>query len=369
VLIVDGQEFQVRTTTRELISRDSTFSVMGSVAEDSNLIVLDATMPETRQSEVLLHELLHMADVDVPESMIRSLSTSLFGTLSQNRMLAPRFLMDAIDGEATDEQVDTLVESLDRKADAVGLGFRASGTAAPAFRTATNGSAIAPAKGDAESGDKAGAAGQTDGDADSAKDPSGDDDASGSANGTGGRDPAALERAFERSKQREDELRAQNTKLLKDKKDREDAEKSDLERAQEAKAEAEAKLETERGRRQTLAVRSAVRTEAAMLNAQDPEDVVNLITLADLKYNEATDTVEGVTDALAALQASKPYLFDSSGSGSHRGFDAGAGSGAGSGAAKPRQQLSSDPDRAAIQVSIGKSMGIDLTKPRKTDNK
>jgi hypothetical protein len=49
--------------------------------------VIDGTMPPSRQEEVLLHELVHLSDMTVPEQVVRTIASNLYGILRQNGLL------------------------------------------------------------------------------------------------------------------------------------------------------------------------------------------------------------------------------------------------------------------------------------------
>ena len=79
-----------------------------------------------------------------------------------------------------------------------------------------------------------------------------------------------------------------------------------------SKASADAAKKAEAGRRETL-IRTEIKTQAmamGLADGVDSADVLALIDRAEIKYDEKTDTVEGVDKALDALKESKAYLFN-----------------------------------------------------------
>ena len=57
-----------------------------------------------------------------------------------------------------------------------------------------------------------------------------------------------------------------------------------------------------------MAVSSEIRVQAGLAGFADPNDARRLIDRAGIKYDEATQTVTGVKDALEALLGTKAYL-------------------------------------------------------------
>jgi hypothetical protein len=62
-------------------------------------------MPESRQAEVFLHEMVHIVADMVPEFMVRDVGKGLYGILVENDLLRPNFLSSVITGTATVEEV------------------------------------------------------------------------------------------------------------------------------------------------------------------------------------------------------------------------------------------------------------------------
>lgn len=94
----------------------------------------------------------------------------------------------------------------------------------------------------------------------------------------------------------------QLAQLLEEKEQRELAEKSELERAQDAVAKLESALETERLERAIQERKAAVQAVASKLGFADPEDASAFLDLKALD----TDEVEA---AVAELAAAKPHLL------------------------------------------------------------
>lgn len=98
------------------------------------------------------------------------------------------------------------------------------------------------------------------------------------------------------------EAQKQLEALLAEKAAAEEAEKTELEKAQEAAAKLQAELEAERSARALEAKRSAVQAEAAKLGFNDPADVASFLNLNEL---DSEDLAEAVKD----LSQTKPYLI------------------------------------------------------------
>jgi hypothetical protein len=77
----------LRVTDEPIGGKDGKRSFLGVTDEAENTIVIDGTMPPTRQEEVLLHELVHLSDMTVPEQVVRTIASNLYGILRQNGLL------------------------------------------------------------------------------------------------------------------------------------------------------------------------------------------------------------------------------------------------------------------------------------------
>jgi len=84
---VNGQSFALRVTDEPIGGKDGKRSFLGVTDEAENTIVIDGTMPPSRQEEVLLHELVHLSDMTVPEQVVRTIASNLYGILRQNGLL------------------------------------------------------------------------------------------------------------------------------------------------------------------------------------------------------------------------------------------------------------------------------------------
>ena len=104
----DGQDYSVMLTAEEIGGDEEHRSFLGITQEAKNAIVIDGTMPESRQEEVFLHELLHVADMSVPEFAIFSLSHGLYGILSENGLLKEGFLKQVVEGTVTVQEMAAL---------------------------------------------------------------------------------------------------------------------------------------------------------------------------------------------------------------------------------------------------------------------
>lgn len=97
-ITVDAQKFSVKLTRDAIGGEDGKRSFLGLSDESDNTIVIDGTMPKTRQEEVLLHEIFHLAAPDLPEFMIAALSTGAYGILKNNNLLAANIVEKVADG-------------------------------------------------------------------------------------------------------------------------------------------------------------------------------------------------------------------------------------------------------------------------------
>lgn len=102
----DGQEFKVRVSDESIGDDLESRMILGLTTEDTNVIVIDGTLPRTRKEEVALHELIHVADPTLPEFMVRQLGIKLYGILSTNSILRPNWLERISDGLPTSEEME-----------------------------------------------------------------------------------------------------------------------------------------------------------------------------------------------------------------------------------------------------------------------
>ena len=105
---IDGQTFSVRLTTEPIGGDDGERSFLGQSDEGNNTIVIDGTMPQERQEEVLLHEIIHMSVAGLPESLVRDLGVRLHGVLRENGMLVEDVVGLVSDGDVTPEDMSRL---------------------------------------------------------------------------------------------------------------------------------------------------------------------------------------------------------------------------------------------------------------------
>ena len=113
---IDGQTFSVRLTAEPIGGEDGQRSILGESDDGSNAIVIDGTMPETRQEEVLLHEIVHMVMPDLQEWVVRDVGTRLYGVLRENGLLVNGIINLVSDGEATPEDMARLNKELNKLA-------------------------------------------------------------------------------------------------------------------------------------------------------------------------------------------------------------------------------------------------------------
>lgn len=105
---MDGQIFHVKFTQEPIGGESGERAFLGKSEEATNTIVIDGTMPRTRQEEVLLHELMHLAIAGLPEGLIRDFSVGLYGILKQNDLLMPDILERVSDGTLSPEETATI---------------------------------------------------------------------------------------------------------------------------------------------------------------------------------------------------------------------------------------------------------------------
>ena len=106
----DGQKWVVKLTKEPIGGGDrEDKAFLGITTEDDNTIVIDGTMPKSRQEEVFLHEMVHIAsDFLMPEFMVRQIGANLFGILRNNDLLVRDFLGKVADGTLTKAEADAI---------------------------------------------------------------------------------------------------------------------------------------------------------------------------------------------------------------------------------------------------------------------
>ena len=118
----DGQEFSVRTTSEPIGGEDGVRSFLGRSDEADNTIVIDGTMPKTRQEEVLLHEMIHIATkFNIPEFMATEVSNGLYGLLRENGLLRPNIVDKVSDGVISKADADKLNKRSNERAEEMGM--------------------------------------------------------------------------------------------------------------------------------------------------------------------------------------------------------------------------------------------------------
>ena len=105
---IDGQNYSVKLTTEPIGKEDYERSFLGESDEGTNAIVIDGTLPETRQEEVLLHEIIHLAVSGLPEGLVRDISVRLYGTLRENGLLVEDIVGLVSDGSVTPDEMARL---------------------------------------------------------------------------------------------------------------------------------------------------------------------------------------------------------------------------------------------------------------------
>mgnify|MGYP003144219938 FL=1 len=102
---INGQDFDVKLTSEAIGGEEGGQNIIGRSNTALNLIAIDGTLPDTRQEEVLLHEILHLVAADLPEFMVRDIGNNLYGALADNNMLAGGFISQVLDGRATADEM------------------------------------------------------------------------------------------------------------------------------------------------------------------------------------------------------------------------------------------------------------------------
>ena len=350
MLRIDGQDFSVyHTGERSLSSDDGAFRILGQVNEAQNLILLEGGLPSTRQEEVLLHEMFHVALPHLWESDVNALGNRVHGFLSNNGMLNEGFLASVLDGPAPASVIDETIYELNRVA---------SGEANTDMRISASGIAarttVAESTVDGDD-DATGSAGQTSPDL---VDSEGEPPPGGSAAG-GEQDVGAALRARDREKVRAQRAEARLRELEKREQDRAQAEESELQKAHRERDEARQTAETALTAARESSDRAAFVSAATAVGCLD----------ADLLFRGSRAQIDGLRDAdgalpreaiddfLAETQESRTYLFRPAGGTQPipRGDAAATGDAP---ADKPADRLPKDPARREIAKSIYDGMGL-----------
>lgn len=117
-----GQEYSVRTTIEPIGGEAGERSFLGKTDEADNTIVIDGTMPKTRQEEVFLHELIHIIAPSIPEFAVNEIGIGMFGILRENGLIKKN-LLDAVDGEITQAEQAVLNRRSNERAEEMSEGF------------------------------------------------------------------------------------------------------------------------------------------------------------------------------------------------------------------------------------------------------
>jgi hypothetical protein len=97
-------------------------------------------------------------------------------------------------------------------------------------------------------------------------------------------------------------------RILAEKKEREEGEKSEVEKLAARLAETEKKRDAALAQAQRAILLSNIQAHATTLNFHDPKDAALHLDLSTFQVDLESAAVEGVEDALKALAKSKPYL-------------------------------------------------------------
>ena len=105
MLHVDGQDFEVKLTPEAI----EPGYIMGRTSETTNVIAIDGTLPKSRQDEVMLHEMVHLASWVMPEDMVHDVGIRLYGMLREHGLLEEGELIDAmVSGTMSAEEMAVL---------------------------------------------------------------------------------------------------------------------------------------------------------------------------------------------------------------------------------------------------------------------
>lgn len=295
MLTIDGMDWRVVLSTRELESDEGGVAVLGLLTETDNIIMLDGTANGQRQEEVLLHEIIHLSAMDMPEYYVGALSRGLYGSLKTNDVLKAKWFKGLVDRDATEDEmvaVEAVLTQQEKDMQAgIGGGLM---RAARAKTPATAGQVGSQTEGEG-------------GPPDDASDASGDSGAAGAVQGNGG-DVTGLKvvnaNLVREKRTAIEELRTLR-KQLKAYEDRdktaEQKQAEELVTLQKAAADSEA--------RATAALRKAAFvTAAARVGVVNPDSAFRLVDAASLTV-DGEGKVAGVDEALAALKQSDPYMF------------------------------------------------------------
>jgi len=114
----------------------------------------------------------------------------------------------------------------------------------------------------------------------------------------------------------EDELKALKTieadkvKVNKAKEDKEaEDKKTESEKIKEQLTEIQKSHKETLTKQETKIIKTLVKAEAQKAELNDVNDAQRFLDFSKLKYDEETDTLEGLSEALGALKEAKPYLF------------------------------------------------------------
>ena len=119
----NGQDYTVKVTSEPIGEpEDGARAILGRMDQGFNSITIDGTMPRSRQEEVLLHEAVHLSDMDVPEFVVKNIADALYGILSENELFSADWFDRVVDGVATREEVTRIEEANKRIQEGVGIG-------------------------------------------------------------------------------------------------------------------------------------------------------------------------------------------------------------------------------------------------------
>ena len=106
----NGQTFTIKRTVEPVGGERKNRTILGLTDEAENIILFDGTLPVTRQSEVILHELLHVTDMTLPEEWIHVLGQNFYGLAQANGLDMDGWLQSIVDGDATSEEAALIDE-------------------------------------------------------------------------------------------------------------------------------------------------------------------------------------------------------------------------------------------------------------------
>lgn len=115
MLRISGHEWKVLLTKEPIGGEVGAQTFTAQENETTNTIVIDGTLPKSRQEENLLHELIHLSEWTAPEYLVHNIGVNLYGYLKDNGLIGDNFLDSCVDGEVDQALMDMLNAQHDAK--------------------------------------------------------------------------------------------------------------------------------------------------------------------------------------------------------------------------------------------------------------